>query len=133
MSSAAEPETTSPLKAAIPAWLMSLVLHVTVLTVGAVFFRVVPRGVEEPGRGVGIVLTQASASGSAEYFSDGGEAGGPSASGSPLTGGATNAAPSSAVALPGPEQLPETSGPKLPTGAANAGLPGDESGLPGAT
>lgn len=130
MTPPSEPET-SPLRAVVPAWLMSFILHVSVLTIGAIFFRVVPRGVEEPGRGVGVVLTQASASGQAEYFDDSGS-GGSNAGGSPLTGSASKSAVSSAIPLPGPEQLPQTSGPQLPKGLTNIGLPGDEAGLPGA-
>jgi hypothetical protein len=130
MTSRAEPET-SPLRAAVPAWLMSFILHVSVLTVGAIFFRVAPRGIEEPGRGVGIVLTQASAAGKAEYFADSGE-GGSDAGGTPLAGSASEGAANSVIPLPGAEQLPQTSGPQLPKGLANLGLPGDEEGLPGA-
>src|SRR6187401_3459604 len=100
---------TSPLRAAMPAWLMSFILHVSVLTIGAIFFRVVPRGVEEPGRGVGIVLTQASAAGKAEYFADSGE-GGSNAGGTPLAGSATQSAVNSAIPLPGADQFPQTSG-----------------------
>jgi hypothetical protein len=110
---------------------MSFILHVSVLTVGAIFFRVAPRGIEEPGRGVGIVLTQASAAGQAEYFADSGE-GGSNAGGTPLAGSASQSAVNSAIPLPGAEQLPQTSGPQLPKGLANLGLPGDEEGLPGA-
>lgn len=121
----------SPLRAAVPAWLLSLILHVAVITVGAIFFRVTPRGIEEPGRGVGIVLTQISSSGQAEYFDDAGE-GGSNAGGSPLSGSASESAVNSAVPLPGPEQLPQTSGPQLPKGLANLGLPGEEEGMPGA-
>lgn len=130
MTPHAEPET-SRLKAVVPAWLLSFVLHVCVLTIGAIFFRVVPRGVEEPGRGVGIVLTQASSSGKTEYFADSGD-GGSNAGGAPLAGSAAQTAADSPVPLPGPEQLPQTGGPKLPQGLANLGLPGDEAGLPGA-
>ena len=110
---------------------MSFILHVSVLTIGAIFFRVAPRGVEEPGRGVGIVLTQASAAGKAEYFADSGE-GGSNAGGTPLAGSAAQSSVNAAIPLPGAEQLPQTSGPQLPKGLANLGLPGDEEGLPGA-
>ncbi|HMC12113.1 MAG TPA: hypothetical protein VKH44_12520 [Pirellulaceae bacterium] len=130
MTSPAEPETLST-RAAIPAWLMSFILHFSVLTLGAIFFRVAPRGIEEPGRGVGIVLTQTSLPGQAEYFADSGE-GGSNAGGAPLTGGAAQSAVNAAIPLPGPEQLPQTSGPQLPKGLANLGLPGEEEGLPGA-
>jgi hypothetical protein len=126
----AEPEK-SPLKAVIPAWLMSFLLHVAVLTIGAIFFRVAPKGIEEPGRGVGIVLTQASAAGKAEYFADSGE-GGSNAGGSPLAGAKPTSAVQNAIPLPGAEQLPKTSGPQLPQGLANLNLPGSEAGLPGA-
>ena len=123
---------TPAIRAVIPAWLMSFVLHVSILTIGAIFFRAVPRGVEEPGRGVGIVLTQTSSAGNTEYFADSGEGGSPSAGGAPLSGSQQSSASRSAVRLPGAEQLPQTSGPRLPQGLANLGVPGDEAGLPGA-
>lgn len=110
---------------------MSFILHVSVLTIGAIFFRVVPRGVEEPGRGVGIVLTQASSAGQAEYFADSGE-GGSNAGGATLSGSAAKSTVNSANPLPGAEQLPQTSGPQLPQGLADLGLPGEEAGMPGA-
>jgi hypothetical protein len=125
--------TPNPVRAAIPAWLMSFILHVAVLTIGVIFFRVAPRGVEEPGRGVGIVLAAASSGGQTEYFSDGGESGSPAAGGSPLSGASASSNVNAAIPLPGPDQQPQTGGPKLPEGIANLGTPGDESGLPGAT
>jgi hypothetical protein len=118
-----------PLRRALPAWLLSFIIHTLALILGVLFVRVAPRGVEEPGRGVGIVLTQASASGEVEYFSDSGDGG------SPLAGGAASSEASDAermaVALPGSEQFPETTGPQLPQGIADLGLPGDDA-LPGA-
>jgi hypothetical protein len=130
MTPQAEP-AQSPLRAVVPAWLLSFILHVAVLTVGAIFFRVVPRGIEEPGRGVGIVLTQLSSSGPAEYFDESGS-GGSYAGVSPLSGSETESSAKSAIPLPGADQLPQTSGPQLPKGLANVGLPGEEEGLPGA-
>jgi hypothetical protein len=127
-----ELENRSLLRSVIPAWLLSLIVHTAVLTLGVLFFRVAPRGVEEPGRGVGIVLSQTSSSGATEYFSDSGEGGSPSAGGTPATGAPATSTPANAIALPGSEQQPETSGPQLPTGLANLGLPGNEAGLPGA-
>src|SRR5688572_24350798 len=125
-------DAISPLRAAIPAWLLSLILHFSVLTAGVLFYKVAPRGVEEPGRGVGIVLTQTSSSGQAEYFEDAGEGGSAAAGGSPLSGSPADASPQNSVPLPGAEQLPQSSGPALPKGLPNVGLPGEDEGLPGA-
>jgi len=130
--SVSDSPATSPLRSLIPAWLMSLVLHFSVLTVGVMFLRVIPRGVEEPGRGVGIVLTDPSASGQTEYFSDAGDGSSSSAAGAPLSGSTAQDQAHTAIPLPGPAQLPQTNGPQLPQAAANLGLPGDGEGVPGA-
>ena len=120
------------LRAGMPAWLMSFLLHCTLLLVCALCFQAMPRGVREPGRGAGIVVTQAESSGEIEYFSDGGAAGNPNAGGTLLTGNASTSASLDAVDLPGADQFPQTAGPQLPSGLANLGLPGDQAGLPGA-
>jgi hypothetical protein len=132
MTSIQDPPAASPLRAMLPAWAMSLVLHATVLTLGVLFFQVAPRGVEEPGRGVGIVLAQAAASGKTEYFSDQGDGGQSAAGGFTAAGSEAATSASATNPLPGPEQAPTTSGPQLPQGLANVGLPGKEEGVPGA-
>ncbi len=118
-------------RAPIPAWLLSFLLHCSLFTVAAILFRATPRGIPEPGRGAGIVLVKASAAGKVEYFAEEGAGGNAHAGGSPLTGAVANTTrvPNP---LPGMEQLPQSAGPQLPSGLANLGLPGEDSGLPGA-
>lgn len=53
----------------VPAWVLSLVLHMVILLVLAVTVRGVSRGlVEEPGRSAGVVIARTSADGEVAYF-----------------------------------------------------------------
>ena len=114
---------------------MSCLLHLSILTIGAISLRVIPRGVEEPGRGAGIVLVSASASGKAEYMSD-------ASTDSPANRGGQASKASSdspakldaktSIPLPGAEQQPPGAGPSLPKELSSTGLPGDDAGIPGA-
>ncbi|MBC7854329.1 MAG: hypothetical protein IAF94_12925 [Pirellulaceae bacterium] len=124
----------------IPAWLMSFLLHFSVLTACAVFLKEEPRGIAgvEEGKEAGIVLVS-TGRGKPEYFAN--EGGG----GTLTTGDSEASAPASAGS-PFPEtvELPKANGPKLPSapgfggsgafpgefapGASNLALPGK--GLP---
>lgn len=120
---------------AVPAWLLSFILHASLLIVAALCWQAAPRGVEEPARGVGIVLSQTSAAGTTEYFDDAGAAGSPGRNGA-AAAAASEAIDSTtspnAIPLPGSQPLPSTSGPQLPTQVSELGAPGDF-GLPGTT
>lgn len=108
----------------IPAWLMSFLLHFSVLTTCAIFIRDVPRGIAgvEESKEAGIVLVS-SGRGKPEYFAN--EGGG----GTLTTGDAEASAPASAGSpFPDAAEQPKTTGPQLPTapGFGGAGkLPGE--------
>ena len=108
----------------IPAWLLSLLLHLSVFTVLGLVVQVTPGGLPQAGdtlRGGEIVLARDS-TGKTEYFSD--ADGGDSQQSAPNTEATASAAASPVAAVP---DLPPTGGPQLP--AAN---PSDAtSGLPG--
>ena len=129
-----EPSPVSVRSRTIPAWVMSCLLHATILTVGVFTLRVIPRGVEEPGRGAGIVMVAASAAGRTEYFSESEEKSNSSQGGAAAKLSAANAAneANSKIPLPGVEQMPAGAGPALPKDFPTSGLPGDDTGLPGA-
>ncbi|QDU30853.1 hypothetical protein ETAA8_60020 [Anatilimnocola aggregata] len=118
--------------ASLPSWLMSLVVHLSALTVLSIYLQPTPRGIDiEPTRTGGIVLASASG-GAMNYLEEGEEAG---------TSNASTAASPAAFggsALPELTEQPLNSGPQLPTGDGSTGfgaLPGDlqRNGLPGAT
>jgi hypothetical protein len=97
----------------IPAWLLSLALHLTVFLVLGLVVQVAPRGrpdAGETGRGGTIALVR-DVAGKTEYFSD--------EPGSPAEGMATTAQQASAAplaaALPQAAELPDTGGPQLPS------------------
>ncbi|MEX2026162.1 MAG: hypothetical protein WEH44_02660, partial [Pirellulaceae bacterium] len=107
----------------IPAWLLSLLLHLSVFTVLGLVVQVTPGGLPHAGdtlRGGEIVLAS-NATGKTEYFSD---ADGGDSQQAESNSEATAEAASPASAVP---DLPPTGGPQLP--AANASNAG--SGLPG--
>ena len=109
----------------IPAWLLSLLLHLSVFTILGLVVQVTPGGLPNAGdtlRGGEIVLAS-NATGKTEYFSDadGGDSSQAAATNADVAVDAT-ASPVAAV----PEQ-PPTGGPQLP--APNASDAG--SGLPG--
>ncbi|MGI8978913.1 MAG: vWA domain-containing protein [Pirellulaceae bacterium] len=124
----------------IPAWLMSFLLHFSVLTTCAYFIKDTPRGIAgvEDGKEAGIVLVS-SGRGKPEYFANEG-------GGGTLTTGDNSASAPASAGSPFPEsvELPKTNGPKLPSapgfggsgafpgeltpGAAKFALPGK--GLP---
>ncbi|WP_425615684.1 hypothetical protein NA78x_005614 [Anatilimnocola sp. NA78] len=116
----------------LPSWLMSLIIHLSALTVLSIYVQGSPRGADvEPTRTGGIVLTKASG-GATNYLDDGEESG--------TANNSAAAAPSAAggSALPELSEQPLTNGPQLPQGDGSIGigaLPGDLAGdgLPGAT
>ena len=108
----------------IPAWLMSFLLHFSVFTACAIFIRDVPRGIAgvEEGKEGGIVLVS-SGRGKPEYFAN--EGGG----GTLITGDSSPSAPAS-TGSPFPEaaELPNATGPKLPSApgfGGTASFPGE--------
>lgn len=102
----------------LPAWLLSLVFHLTILLTMATFITVAPRGaVLEPARGGGIVLAQ-DVGGTSEYFGAEGQSTNPSTQPTPQETSASDA-------LPGGEQVPVDLAGALPA-ATN---PTDGSGL----
>jgi hypothetical protein len=109
----------------IPAWLLSLLLHLSVLTVLGLVVQVTPDGLPNAGdtlRGGEIVLAS-NAAGKTEYFSDadGGES---SQSADANADANAEAAASPVSAVP---ELPPTGGPQLPVATASdasSGLPG---------
>jgi hypothetical protein len=95
----------------IPAWLMSFLLHFSVLTACAYFIKDAPRGIAgvEEGKEAGIVLVS-SGRGKPEYFAN--EGGG----GTLTTGDSEASAPASAGSpFPDSAEQPKTTGPKLPS------------------
>jgi hypothetical protein len=106
----------------IPAWLLSLLLHLSVFTVLGLVVQVTPGGLPDAGdtlRGGEIVLAR-NATGKTEYFSD--ADGGDSSASSADASAASSNSPVAAV-----PQQPPTGGPQLPTASAadaGAGLPG---------
>lgn len=106
----------------IPAWLLSLLLHLSVFTVLGLVVQVTPGGLPNAGdtlRGGEIVLAS-NATGKTEYFSD-------ADGGDSSRATATNADATADAAVSAVPELPPTGGPQLP--AANANDAG--SGLPG--
>ena len=102
----------------LPAWLLSLVFHLTILLTMATFITVAPRGANlEPARGGGIVLAQ-DVGGSSEYYGAEGQSTSPSTQPSQQETSANDA-------LPGGEQVPIDLAGALPA-ATN---PTDGSGL----
>jgi len=116
----------------LPSWLMSLVVHLSALTVLSIYLQGSPRGADvEATRTGGIVLAKVSG-GATNYLDDGEESG----TGNNSAAAATSA--SGGSALPELSEQPLTSGPQLPQGDGSIGvgaLPGElpGSGLPGAT
>ena len=102
----------------LPAWLLSLVFHLTILLTMATFITVAPRGANlEPARGGGIVLAQDVGGSSEDYGADG-QSTSPSTQPSQQETSANDA-------LPGGEQVPIDLAGALPA-ATN---PTDGSGL----
>ena len=103
----------------VPAWLMSFLLHFSVLTSCAYFIKEVPRGIAgiEEGKEAGIVLVSRGR-GKPEYFAnDGG--------GGTLTTGDSEASASASTSSPFPEsaEQPKTTGLKLPSAPGFGGPP----------
>jgi hypothetical protein len=112
----------SPLSG-VPAWLVSLVLHLTTLTALGLYFQKVQHGVSsEPGRSIGISLATGS-SGQTEYFSNDDAAAG----GAPAASPAEVANSSVVEALPRESEAPASAGPALPVASASgsSALPGE--------
>jgi hypothetical protein len=112
----------SPLSG-VPAWLVSLVLHLTTLTALGLYFQKVQHGVSsEPGRSIGISLATGS-SGQTEYFSNEDAAAG----GAPAASPAEAVTPSVVEALPRESEAPASAGPALPVASASgsSALPGE--------
>jgi hypothetical protein len=124
----AEGEATLPTaewlrRRGIPAWLLSLLLHLSVLTVLGLVMKDVPRGIpqgDELSRGGEIVLARAGTI-TTEYFSDGD---GAAASGTVSPAAATTASGGSrSETFPDLPELPG-GGPKLPSASGiNSALP----------
>ncbi len=114
-----------PQKRSIPAWLMSLLLHLAVLLLLALAARQIPQGDGlEPARAGGIVLARSS-EGKQEYF-DGAQADATSQT----TDSVQDA--SDATALPALSDLAIDVGGDLPSQSQPAGATGNTSFLPGA-
>jgi hypothetical protein len=115
----------------VPAWVLSCLLHGTLITIGAFTLQVMPRGFEEQGRGGGIVLVASSSTGKTAYFSESAAA----RKGSAALASASPAAATktTAIPLPGAEQLPQVASAGLPQSLPSAALPGSETGLPNAS
>lgn len=134
MSTAADDPLTdlyqTPLKArGIPAWLLSLGLHFTVITTLAIVVRDTPRrsaALGEPIRDGGIVVVQAT-SGKTEYFSEDSAAG-------PLSENTTPSAEQETAAAMFPDAAPiKAPGAMLPTGDAATGAAMEAIAIPGAS
>lgn len=107
----------------MPAWLASLLLHVTTLTLLGVYFQKVQHGVsDEPGRAIGISLASSSGA-QTEYFSDDDAAGGATAASAPVE----PAQRPPVEALPTETEAPANTGPSLPVASAvgSSPLPGE--------
>jgi hypothetical protein len=102
----------------LPAWLLSLTLHATILVTLGLLVRVTQRGGElETARGGGIVLAR-DVEGEAEYY-------GQSAAATENTAAAEQSADSITSALPASDAIPvELRGnlPQLPSAPSNAGI-----------
>jgi hypothetical protein len=105
----------------LPAWLLSCLLHATVMIVLALLVRDTARGVApEPDRSAGIVLTQ-TAGQRTQFFSEADQetvAEQPAASATD----AADASASAAAALPSASQLPVDLAGILPDSGSNAGI-----------
>jgi hypothetical protein len=115
----------------VPAWLLSLIIHLSAFTALSLYLTTTPRGADvEPTRTGGIVLAKMSG-GATSYLSEGddtGEAANPQAA---------NQANSNGSALPSADPPPLSEGVQLPQGDGASGpssLPGEfsASSLPGA-
>ena len=108
----------------VPAWLMSFLLHFSVLTACAYFIKDEPRGIAgvEEGKEAGIVLVSRGR-GKPEYLAN--EGGG----GTLTTADSVTSAPASAGSpFPEAAERPQTPGPKLPSApgfSGSAAFPGE--------
>ncbi|PQO40152.1 hypothetical protein [Blastopirellula marina] len=112
---------------ALPAWLMSTLVHVTVIVVLAITIRTAPRGAaSEPSRSGGIVLAERS-DGRTEYVD------GDADDASQAVAAATNAEAAAAESLPSVDQPPLDMAGFLPTGEGGEQAGSEMSGLPSAS
>ncbi|TWT32928.1 vWA domain-containing protein [Blastopirellula retiformator] len=117
----------APRRFAMPAWAMSMLVHVTIIVVLAITIRTTPRGAaSEPSRSGGIVLAERS-EGRTEYVdgdADDSESG---------ESAASTADSSLSESLPSVDQPPLDMAGFLPTGDASDAAASEMSGLPGAS